>query len=534
MSLDRACETQQAPSPGASESTNPGSPVLQLAKMDAAEKGTESPTSSPATTALGESQGSTCRTGADQTPRDSPIGSMLGLTSSPASPASRPTALEMSPGTPKLKSPAASPRAPDGANPEATDGEIARKRSVQHPPGLALTVTIPSSDREPRNLRSRVAPPPGLTLSNTAGGKFFNDLEECNSPVNAVSILQEYVQSRCPFTPHQKILTWSFESNTSIEGLILFRGSVEFTVGEKYHKITGDWQGSKKKAQRDAGEQALLELRKDGAPLAPPPPVAASPTASVTTPTSTGIDGPIAELHCFVREQSQMSSNEKVLNWTYEASNEHSGSPSFRATVSFQFKSLPQQFRGRWQSSKKKAQKDAATRVLWYFKASGGAALPVSDQAGSPLASPAGSMISRLLQSTNGAGLSLSDQGSPLASPAASFGMARLLQASAGSPVGSPTGSLGSPLAFAGFGSPAVAPPLVANPYLQATGLEGFTPSMTSSAAALAYMMNPGNLDMGASAWAGSETGWNQWEQDAQVPLSLAQQLDESEMGWGY
>mmetsp|Transcript_13860 Transcript_13860/g.31203 ORF Transcript_13860/g.31203 Transcript_13860/m.31203 type:complete len:533 (+) Transcript_13860:49-1647(+) len=530
LSPDRSCDALKAASPGASESTNPGSPLLQLRKVEQADKGPESPTSSPATTALGESQGSTCRTGADQTPRDSPIGSMVGLNSSPASPASHPMTLELSPEAPKLESPCTSPRQEPSVDPEATTGEGARKRSVQHPPGLALTVTIPQSD-QPRNLRSRVAPPPGLTLSNTAGGKFFNELEECNSPVNAVSILQEYVQSRCPFTPHQKILTWSFESNTSIEGLILFRGSVEFTLGEKYHHITGDWQGSKKKAQRDAGEQALLELRKDGAPLAPPPPVAASPTASVTTPTSSGIDGPIAELHCFVREQSQMSSNEKVLNWTYEASNEHSGSPSFRATVSFQFKCLPQQFRGRWQSSKKKAQKDAATRVIWYFKASGGAALPVSEQAGSPMGSPAGSMISRLLQSTGGAGLSLSEQGSPLGSPAASFGMARLLQA--GSPLGSPTGSMGSPLAFAGFGSPVAAPPLVANPYIDTTALEAFSPGKAGSAAALAYMMTPTHLDLG-NAWAGCEAGWSHWDQEAQVPLSLAAQLDETELAWGY
>eukprot|EP00397_Hematodinium_sp_SG-2012_P016995 GEMP01017357.1.p1 GENE.GEMP01017357.1~~GEMP01017357.1.p1 ORF type:complete len:327 (+),score=73.69 GEMP01017357.1:599-1579(+) len=46
----------------------------------------------------------------------------------------------------------------------------------------------------------------------------------------------------------------------------------------------------------------------------------------------------------------------------------HQNTLQFRATVSFSFDSIPYHFSGGWQTSKKKSQRDAAERVLYYCK----------------------------------------------------------------------------------------------------------------------------------------------------------------------
>mmetsp|Transcript_103886 Transcript_103886/g.237837 ORF Transcript_103886/g.237837 Transcript_103886/m.237837 type:complete len:248 (+) Transcript_103886:160-903(+) len=173
----------------------------------------------------------------------------------------------------------------------------------------------------------------------------------------------------------------------------MFQGTVAFTLDGQSFCVSGDWYGSKKRAQRDAGDKALAALRNQGAPVPPPPQQspAASPMASNQSPA--GIDGPIAELHCFVREESGLSSNQKVLTWEYESQTDMSalgkGAPVFRAIVSFQLRGTPCRFEGYWQQSKKKAQKDCASRVLRYYK--GSETLDYSSASGSvsPMRSPA-------------------------------------------------------------------------------------------------------------------------------------------------
>merc|ERR1719296_250652 len=84
---------------------------------------------------------------------------------------------------------------------------------------------------------------------------------------NAVSQLQEYVQSCSSFSPHTRILTWSFEQQLENETLLQFRATVSFMFNSIPHYFCGGWQSSKKKAQRDTAERVKQYLAKtfDGA-----------------------------------------------------------------------------------------------------------------------------------------------------------------------------------------------------------------------------------------------------------------------------
>jgi hypothetical protein len=163
-------------------------------------------------------------------------------------------------------------------------------------------------------------------------------------------------------------LSWTYEEKQGGDPTLVFRASVSFLMDGHEKMYCGSWCSSKKKAQRDTAEKVLWFLRTEGAPEAL---VLATPGA--TTARCLGsIDGPIAELHCFVREQSGLSSNEKVLSWSFESRTDADrfsrGVPYFRATVAFILRSVPQSICGGWHTSKKKAQRDTAERVLIYLR----------------------------------------------------------------------------------------------------------------------------------------------------------------------
>jgi len=68
---------------------------------------------------------------------------------------------------------------------------------------------------------------------------------------NAVSILQEYIQSCSDFPPHSRILMWNFEKRLQEDSLLQFCATVSFVFKQVPHFFCGSWQTSKKKAQRD-------------------------------------------------------------------------------------------------------------------------------------------------------------------------------------------------------------------------------------------------------------------------------------------
>jgi len=219
--------------------------------------------------------------------------------------------------------------------------------------------SVVEMDAQPDQIRR----PPGLTL----------DTSEKPDPspthdFSSVSILQEFVQGRSEFLPHQKILSWSYEEQCTGESADVFRASVSFVMDGVSKTYCGGWAPSKKKAQRDTAEKVLWFLRSEGAPE---PQVLPTPSAASASG-ARNPDGPIAELHCYVREQSGLSSNEKVLHWEYEGRTEpdsgSGGVPCFRATVSFTIAGARRSLCGGWHASKKKAQRDTAERVLIYLR----------------------------------------------------------------------------------------------------------------------------------------------------------------------
>eukprot|EP00439_Symbiodinium_sp_Y106_P066407 s1553_g10.t2 len=74
---------------------------------------------------------------------------------------------------------------------------------------------------------------------------------------NAVSILQEHVQSCSDFPPHARILMWNFENRIQEDSLLQFRAVVSFIFKEVPHFFRGSWQTSKKKAQRDTASGSV-------------------------------------------------------------------------------------------------------------------------------------------------------------------------------------------------------------------------------------------------------------------------------------
>jgi len=72
---------------------------------------------------------------------------------------------------------------------------------------------------------------------------------------NAVSLLQEYVQSCTSFSPHRKILTWNFNQQLENDTTLQFKATVSFMFNTIPHHFCGGWQSSKKKAQRDTAER---------------------------------------------------------------------------------------------------------------------------------------------------------------------------------------------------------------------------------------------------------------------------------------
>jgi hypothetical protein len=225
-------------------------------------------------------------------------------------------------------------------------------------------------------------PPPTRkedNLEKPPGGD--GDAGDGKNADNAVSALQEIIQSCCSFSPHTKILTWAFEQQLS-QGTLEFRATVSFVLQDVPHHFGGGWQTSKKKAQRDAAERVTHYLQH----LREPIPV----TEPQTHPSKVVMGSEKLPQDVFEELQAVFTGSsfegEPALEWKLEDRGLNSnveGVHEFRAIVSFHINEVPHHFSGGWCSGGSEngyatsrsdsvagvqaARRDAAERVLWYF-----------------------------------------------------------------------------------------------------------------------------------------------------------------------
>jgi len=182
-------------------------------------------------------------------------------------------------------------------------------------------------------------------------------------PAAAVSTLQAFVQGRSPFTPHQKVLTWSFEEADDTAST-KFRATVSFEMQERNHTLKGGWQSSKKKAQRDCAEKVLWFFQ-SALPMTEQHRVVDKEVDQEKTEAEESMD----DLTRCIRTISHASAVVPALKWSFETSTkEHH--IKHRATVAFGLNGQAHHYCGGWQCSKAKAQKDTADRVAVHLRRS--------------------------------------------------------------------------------------------------------------------------------------------------------------------
>lgn len=195
---------------------------------------------------------------------------------------------------------------------------------------------------------------------------------------NAVSQLQEYVQGCSSFTPHTKILTWTFDQQLENETSLQFCATVSFAFNSIPHHFCGGWQSSKKKAQRDTAERVRTYLARSFDPSGQGHTAAATARHRAAVDPGCLPEAAMQELLAVfessgtVDAEAGHSSGEPVLRWNIDerAASDGAAEPRsqcFRATVTFYIHVVPHHFAGGWCESAPRAKADAAERVLWYF-----------------------------------------------------------------------------------------------------------------------------------------------------------------------
>jgi len=265
----------------------------------------------------------------------------------------------------------------EGGASTASGGLLREKVAPKAPPHPELGTPPPGCG----GVAARAVPSPiGVPLSVLAGLDEAASAamgEDAPASTGAVAALEAYVGRRVGL-PGRAALSWSFET-TGIEAGT-YRATVSFIV-DKPLTFCGSWLESHLKAQQDTAEKVLWYFGEI-------PPAASKEDGEDSK------GGAISALHAFVRNQSGLSSSDRILVWDYEmgpGNSKTSGGPVFRATVSFSLKGKHECFCGSWQPSKKKAQKDAAQRVVCYIhqQEQQRARLIAGRIAGSPLAAAA-------------------------------------------------------------------------------------------------------------------------------------------------
>mmetsp|Transcript_10234 Transcript_10234/g.30404 ORF Transcript_10234/g.30404 Transcript_10234/m.30404 type:complete len:375 (+) Transcript_10234:140-1264(+) len=218
---------------------------------------------------------------------------------------------------------------------------------------------------------------PGASVAGSIE-KPGDDSRECT---NAVSKLQEFIQSCSSSAPHKKILTWTFDEDTDVG--LQFRATVSFVFNNVPHHFCGGWQPSKKKSQRDTAERVrrylsrglrdspaahagddIFQLR-TGTPATPPSALAAGRGGTGSVGADTLADAVADELWMAMQGAAR---KEELVSWELKESNSAgAGQGGWCATATLPIMGVPHHFLGGWCSTAEGALRDAAERILWYF-----------------------------------------------------------------------------------------------------------------------------------------------------------------------
>jgi len=174
---------------------------------------------------------------------------------------------------------------------------------------------------------------------------------------NSVSLLQEYVQSCSSFSPHTKILKWSFQQRLE-DASLQFRAVVSFVFRDVPHHFCGEWLTSKKKAQRDTAERVRHYLIGH----------CESEEESRPEPAS-DIEAARHELESVVACNGSTGAALDALEWDMmEGRGEDNVEPGrFQAAMSLRIGGIVHRFAGCWCESQEAARLDTAQRLLWYL-----------------------------------------------------------------------------------------------------------------------------------------------------------------------
>mmetsp|Transcript_59170 Transcript_59170/g.157481 ORF Transcript_59170/g.157481 Transcript_59170/m.157481 type:complete len:204 (-) Transcript_59170:179-790(-) len=177
-----------------------------------------------------------------------------------------------------------------------------------------------------------------------------------------IALLQEFVQSACsaPLPQSRAVLQWTYET-CSIERADAFRAIVAFYLDSIPHHVLGEWQRSKKLAQRDVADRALGlyvdRWRKD---------------VSRETHMEHDPSRPVPLLEHRLRDEfGSLAVPEWSVEWTGEQA---------RATARIHLYGVEHSFQGALKEDKVAAITDTARRVLWYLQTPGYGAAFVIDE----------------------------------------------------------------------------------------------------------------------------------------------------------
>lgn len=216
-------------------------------------------------------------------------------------------------------------------------------------------VEAPREAPEPGSAAERLLTPP--TFSFQGADK---DGSGDKAADNAVSALQELIQSCSSFSPHTKILTWSFEQQLEKSNALEFRATVSFVLGDVPHHFCGGWQTSKKKAQRDAAERVTHYLHH-----------ARSNSQPHAALDAEFLPDDVLQEMMSVYDGTPFE-GDPVLEWKME-DRPTDDTSEFKAILTFYVHDVPHHFAGGWCSGENMvaasnaARRDTVERVLWYF-----------------------------------------------------------------------------------------------------------------------------------------------------------------------
>ncbi|CAK9098318.1 unnamed protein product [Durusdinium trenchii] len=178
---------------------------------------------------------------------------------------------------------------------------------------------------------------------------------------NAVSILQEYIQSCSDFPPHSRILMWNFEKRLQEDSLLQFRATVSFVFKQVPHYFRGSWQTSKKKAQRDSAERVRRYMMKQSGNVEP------AGGRGLQNDASLILEDSVREevLRLQKKKSTRFWQSERLKVEVEERRT--SQEKEFRVVLLLEVNTVPHHFAGSWCASIEAATSDACERVLWYF-----------------------------------------------------------------------------------------------------------------------------------------------------------------------